>query len=66
MFEGIVCGFFVFAVGYVALLRVMARRADVLHGEFIQPDGMGASHAPLSAWAMIQRYVQGVARPARR
>lgn len=35
MFEGIVFGFFVFALGYVGLMRLMARKADVLYGEFI-------------------------------
>ena len=56
MFEAIVCGFVVFAVGYVALMRQMARSADVLHGEFIQSDGFQRPAAP--SWlAMIQRYL---------
>jgi thymidylate synthase len=39
MFEGIIFGFVVFAMGYALLMRLMARRADVLHGEFIEGNG---------------------------
>ena len=65
MLEAIVCGFVVFAVGYVALMRQMARSADVLHGEFIQPDGF-QQPAALSWLAMIQRYLPAMRLPARR
>ena len=65
MFEAIVCGFVVFAVGYVALMRQMARSADVLHGEFIQPDGFQRP-AALSWFAAIQRYLPAMRLPARR
>lgn len=47
MFEGILFGFLVFAAAYVILMRVMARRADVLHGEFIQPDGLNRKDATI-------------------
>jgi hypothetical protein len=65
MFEGIICGFIVFAVGYTLAMRVMARRADVLHGEFIQPNEPRRFAAP-TLLASIQRYVHGVLLPARR
>jgi hypothetical protein len=65
MFEGIICGFIVFAVGYVGFMRLMARRADVLHGEFIQSDDMHRAHAAASIVAMIQHYVQVIRQPAR-
>jgi hypothetical protein len=54
MFEGIICGFIVFAAGYTLAMRVMARRADVLHGEFIQPNGPRRPAAP-TLLASIQR-----------
>jgi hypothetical protein len=38
MFEGILLGLILFVVGYTLAMRLMARRADVLHGEFIQAD----------------------------
>jgi len=41
MLEGIIFGFVIFVAGYVMLMRQMARRADVLHGEFIQGHGRG-------------------------
>jgi hypothetical protein len=66
MFEGIICGFIVFAVGYTLAMRVMARRADVLHGEFIQPDGVRRLDAAPTLLASIQRYLHGVRLPARR
>lgn len=65
MFEGIICGFIVFAVGYVGLMRLLARRADVLHGEFIQSDDMHRTHAAASIVATIQHYVQVIRQPAR-
>jgi hypothetical protein len=65
MFEGIVCGFLIFAIGYAALMRQMARRADVLHGEFIQRDCFQRPVAP-SWFAVIQRYVHGGRLPVRR
>ena len=56
MFEGIVVGFIVLAVGYVGFMRLMARRADVLHGEFIQRDG--ASTVPeQSVLTVVLRYL---------
>ncbi|MDB5582226.1 MAG: hypothetical protein JWR80_7402 [Bradyrhizobium sp.] len=63
MFEGILFGFLVFAAAYVILMRVMARRADVLHGEYIQPDGLKRNAAAPSWFAILQRYVDGV-RPS--
>lgn len=39
MLEVILCGLIAFAAGYVSIMRMMARRADVLHGEFIHPEG---------------------------
>jgi hypothetical protein len=65
MFEGIVVGFFVFAAGYVVLMRVMARRADVLHGEFIQPTGPSSSVSAASLLSRLQRYVDGLRPTAR-
>lgn len=50
MFEGIVFGFFVFALGYVGLMRLMARKADVLYGEFIlSPTSAPAQRGPFAA-----------------
>lgn len=49
MLEGILCGLIAFAAGYVLIMRMMARRADVLHGEFIKPEGrdvMGSARFP--------------------
>jgi hypothetical protein len=66
MFESILFGFLVFAGGYVVLMRVMARRADVLYGEFIQPNGPSPSAAAPSWLATVQRYVDGVRPSARR
>jgi hypothetical protein len=65
MFEGIIGGLIVFAIGYTLAMRVMARRADVLHGEFIQPNGPRHPAAP-TLLASIQRYLHGVRLPARR
>jgi hypothetical protein len=65
MFEGVICGFIVFAAGYTLAMRVMARRADVLHGEFIQPNGPRQPAAP-TLLVSIQRYLHGVRLPARR
>ena len=56
MFEGIIFGFIVLAVGYVGFMRLMARRADVLHGEFIQRDGASTVPEP-SALTAIVRYL---------
>jgi len=56
MFEGILVGLIVFAVGYTLAMRVMARRADVLHGEFIQSDERIATVAP-SLLAVIADYL---------
>ena len=44
--RGILLRFIVFAVGYTLTMRVMARRADVLHGEFIQTDERTSVAAP--------------------
>jgi hypothetical protein len=38
MFQPIFLGLIVFAVGYTLAMRLTARTADVLHGEFIQSD----------------------------
>jgi hypothetical protein len=38
MFDAILLGLIVFAVGYTLAMRVMARKADVLHGEFIHSE----------------------------
>jgi hypothetical protein len=65
MFEGIICGFLIFAIGYAALMRQMARRADVLHGEFIQRDGFQRPVAQ-SWFAMILRYLPAVRLPVQR
>jgi hypothetical protein len=47
MFEIIICCFILFAVGYWATLRVMARREDVLHGQFLEletrPESLAAT-----------------------
>lgn len=48
MLEGIIFGFVVFVAGYVMLMRLMARRADVLHGEFIQGHSRGDRPPPRS------------------
>lgn len=48
MLEGIILGFLVFVAGYVLLMRLMARRADVLHGEFIEDNGRTDRLPPLS------------------
>jgi hypothetical protein len=66
MFEGIICGFIVFAVGYTLAMRVMARRADVLHGEFIQPSESRPAGTAPTLFANIQRYLHGVRLPVRR
>jgi hypothetical protein len=47
-------------------MRVIARRADVLHGEFIQPDGSGDMAPVPSMFAVIERYILGSRLPARR
>ena len=66
MFEAIVVGFIGFTAGYVALMRVMARRADVLHGEFIQPSGSRDAVPPLSIITVIERHLNGFRLLARR
>jgi fatty acid desaturase len=65
MLEGILLGLIVFAVGYTLAMRLMARRADVLHGEFIQNDGVNPAEATSSWMAMIQRYMPGFRISAR-
>jgi hypothetical protein len=50
MFKGLLFGFLVSAAAYVILMRVMARRADVLHGEYIQPDRRPAPRHPGSTF----------------
>jgi hypothetical protein len=57
MFEGIVFGFIVLVVCYVGFMRLMARRADVLHGEFIQRDGATTVPEP-SVLTAIMRYLE--------
>jgi hypothetical protein len=66
MFEGILLGLIVFAVGYTLAMRVMARRADVLHGEFIQTSEPRGSTTARTLLANIQRYLHGVGLSARR
>jgi thymidylate synthase len=39
MFEGVILCFAFFVVGYVLLMHLMARRVDVLHGEYIESIG---------------------------
>ncbi|MET0220342.1 MAG: hypothetical protein ABW175_20365 [Bradyrhizobium sp.] len=55
MFESIVLGFFVFALGYVGLLRLMARRADVLYGEFILTPAAGPERGLAAVVARLYR-----------
>lgn len=64
MFEGIICGFIAFAVGYGVLMRIMSRRADVLYGEFIHGRRPASTMSRLAA--IFSSYVQGVRLPARR
>lgn len=66
MFESIVCGFIVFAIGYTNLMRLMARRADVLHGEFIHSDIAGTAKVESSLFAAMNGYVKGIQLLARR
>jgi hypothetical protein len=63
MLENIVLGFVVFALGYVALLRVMTRRADVLYGEFILPP---TADPERGAAAIMMRLVRGARSLVRR
>lgn len=65
MFEGIICGFIIFTVGYLLIMRITARQADVLYGEFIQSDGHQSDKAP-STFAAIQRLLPGLRLTLRR
>lgn len=65
MFEGILLGLIVFAVGYTLAMRMMARRADVLHGEFIQSDERIATAAP-TLLAIVASYLPKGRLPATR
>lgn len=56
VFEGFVVGFIVFAAGYVLLMKLMVRRADVLHGEFIQSDLPQEPVRAAGVLAVMQRY----------
>jgi hypothetical protein len=66
MFEGILLGLIVFAVGYALAMRIMARRADVLHDEFIQPSKPRRPATAPTLLANVQRYLHGDRLPARR
>lgn len=69
MFEGIICGFIIFTVGYLLIMRITARQADVLYGEFIQSDGHRPDKVPstfAATFAAIQRLLPGLRLPARR
>jgi hypothetical protein len=46
-------------------MRLMARRADVLHGVFIQPSGPSQSIPATSWFSKLQRYL-GFWLPVRR
>lgn len=63
--KGILLGLIVFAVGYTLAMRIMARRADVLHGEFIQSDERTATAVP-SLLTTIASYPQKGDFPQRR
>lgn len=63
MFEAVICGFVAFAVGYTVLMRIMARRADVLYGQFIH----GRQPAAAVSWLVtLQSYLHGARLPVRR
>jgi hypothetical protein len=62
MLESILFGFLVFAAAHAILVRIMARRADVLHGEYVQPDGLNRNDATRSWLATLQCNVDGVRR----
>lgn len=66
MFEGTLLGLIVFAVGYTLAMRMMARRADVLHGEFIQSDERIATAAPTTLLAIVASYLPKGRPPATR
>lgn len=64
MFEGVLLGLIVFTVGYTLAMRIMARRADVLHGEFIQQSEPRRPATAPTSLANIQHNLHGVWLPA--
>jgi hypothetical protein len=54
MFEGILIGFIILAGCYTLAMWVLARRADVLHGEFIDQDSQRQTD-PASSWIATLR-----------
>lgn len=56
VFEAIVFGVIVLAVGYWATMFVMGRRDDVLHGKFVEEE-------PAAEPARLMRYAPAAPRP---
>lgn len=62
MLESIVLGLFVFAFGYVGLLRIMARRADVLYGAYIVTPTADPQRGVAAAMARLARGARSLVR----